>query len=109
MRDNVGKHEKVDLRTRKYLAENAVEVACAAGQSQGARCARWARHGLGFCPTFNQSAYLLFFPCVVALCAILPDSVSEPQEKNMTAHGYIVCSGSAQPPSRFWKMETEFW
>ena len=39
------------------------------------------RDGLGFCPTFNQSAYLLFFPCVVALCAILPDSVSEPQEK----------------------------
>ena len=68
-----------------------------------------ASDGLGFCPTFNQSAYLLFFPCVVALCAILPDSVSEPQVKNMTAHGYIVCSGSAQPPSRFWKMETEFW
>ena len=37
----------------------------------------------GLLPDLNQSAYLLFFPCVVALCAILPDSVSEPQEKNM--------------------------
>ena len=65
-------------------------------RAQGKVKALAGRDGLGFCPTFNQSAYLLFFPCVVALCAILPDSVSEPQEKNMIAPR-LPCPGGETP------------
>ena len=66
---------------------------------QGKVKALAGRDGLGFCPTFNQSAYLLFFPCVVALCAILPDSVSEPQVKNMRLLTGTLCA-AAQPSRR---------